>query len=247
MPEQTTLEGFISIEAALKAASRDIYHIYARRGKMTRQITYLQQASAEQDIPFELIDSEQFQDLAQGKSHGGLIALTGERHFTTLEALTSAVTSTSPLVIMLDGIEDPYNFAYAIRAFYAAGADGLVVQPRNWLSASAVVARASAGASELMPTAVAETPETAVDFFRSRKFTIAGTAKGNTTSLYKANLTGPLFLLIGGEKRGITRTLRRKMDLQLQIPYGRPFSQSLGTTAAAAILAFEIMRQRQIA
>ena len=54
-----------------------------------------------------------------------------------------------------------------------------------------------------------------------------------------------LFVLIGGEKRGVTRSFLERADLVLHIPYGRGFKQSLGTTAAAAILAFEVMRQRE--
>jgi 23S rRNA (guanosine2251-2'-O)-methyltransferase len=60
----------------------------------------------------------------------------------------------------------------------------------------------------------------------------------------RADLTQPLFLLIGGEKRGITRSFLRQADLRLEIPYGRAFRQSLGVTAAAAILGYEVMRQR---
>jgi tRNA G18 (ribose-2'-O)-methylase SpoU len=57
-------------------------------------------------------------------------------------------------------------------------------------------------------------------------------------------LTAPLFLIIGGEKRGVTRSFADAADMRLKIPYGREFRQSLGTTAAAAVLAFEVMRQR---
>jgi 23S rRNA (guanosine2251-2'-O)-methyltransferase len=145
---------------------------------------------------------------------------------------------------MLDGIEDPFNFGQAIRALYAAGADGLVVRPRNWLSAAGIVARASAGTAELMPTAVAETSLDAATFFRQHGLTIACTSDKGATSLYDADLTGPLFLLIGGERRGITRSFLDQADLKVQIPYGRSFSFSLGAAAATAVISFEAARQR---
>jgi 23S rRNA (guanosine2251-2'-O)-methyltransferase len=128
---------------------------------------------------------------------------------------------------------------------YAAGAAGLIVRPRNWMSAAGVVARASAGASEWIPTAVAETALDAADYFRSRGLRIAVADEDKAVSIYDADLAGPLFLVIGGEKRGITRSFLDQADLRLRIPYAREFDQSLGTTAAAAILAFEIMRQRK--
>jgi len=95
-----------------------------------------------------------------------------------------------------------------------------------------------------MPTAVAETALDAATHFRARGLTIACTAQQGAISIYEADLSGPLFLVIGGERRGITRSFLEQADLLLAIPYGRAFEQSLGTTAAAAVLAFEIMRQR---
>ncbi|MEJ2746907.1 MAG: TrmH family RNA methyltransferase, partial [Anaerolineae bacterium] len=116
----------------------------------------------------------------------------------------------------------------------------------NWLTAAGVVARASAGASELVPMAVAETAVAAAGFFRERGLVVACTAVTNSQSIYEADLTKPLFLLIGGEKRGITRSFLEQADVRLQIPYGRPFNRSLGAAASAAIVGFEVMRQRRL-
>jgi 23S rRNA (guanosine2251-2'-O)-methyltransferase len=145
---------------------------------------------------------------------------------------------------MLDGVEDPFNFGQAVRAFYAAGAHGLVVRPRSWMSAAGVVGRASAGASERIPTAQAESAEAAAEVFRAAGLRVAIADSQRAISLYDADLRIPLFLLVGGERRGVTRSFASKADLRLKIPYGRPFEHDLGTTAAAAVLAFEILRQR---
>ncbi|HYO89156.1 MAG TPA: TrmH family RNA methyltransferase, partial [Candidatus Limnocylindrales bacterium] len=141
--------------------------------------------------------------------------------------------------------EDPFNFGQAVRALYAAGATGLVVRPRNWMSAAAVVARSSAGASERIPTAVAETAQDAADAFRAHGLLIAVTDITRAVTIYEADLTVPLFLLVGGEKRGVTRAFADAADLRLTIPHGRDFWMSLGTAEATAVLAFEVMRQRQ--
>ena len=174
-----------------------------------------------------------------------MIALAGERRALPLEAL--AADRSDPFLVMLDGVEDPYNFGAAVRSLYAAGVDGLVLRPRNWLSAG-VVARASAGASELIPTAVADSPEAAATILRGRGFRIASAAPGRgSVSLYEADLSGPLFVLVGGEKRGITRSFRDRSDLLIHIPYGRPGAEALGTAAAAAVISFEVMRRRMTA
>jgi 23S rRNA (guanosine2251-2'-O)-methyltransferase len=243
MSEQTLLEGFISIRAALKANSRPIYGITVRRDKWDKGIAWLERTATQAGIPFERVEADTIDTLANGSTHGGLIAQVGPRQFVDITEIGQG--QPTPFVVMLDGVEDPFNFGQAIRAMYAAGAAGLIVRPRNWMSAAGVVARASAGASEWIPTAVAETALDAADYFRSRGLRIVVADEDKAVSIYDADLAGPLFLVIGGEKRGITRSFLDQADLRLRIPYAREFDQSLGTTAAAAILAFEIMRQRK--
>lgn len=242
MDEQAILEGIISIEAALRADSRPVHRLLVRRDDRDRDLERLARLAEGRGVPVERAAADEIDARAAGKSHGGVIALVGERRFAPLEDLIAG--KDRPLVVMLDGVEDPFNFGQAVRAFYAAGADGLVVRPRNWMSAAGVVARSSAGASEWMPTAVAETTQAAADFLRGRGLKVAVADKARAVSIYEADLRGGLFVVIGGEKRGITRSFADAADLRLSIPYGRRFEQSLGTTAASAVIAFELLRQR---
>lgn len=242
--ELAHLEGFISVQAALQGGHRTVHSIQLRTGKEDGQTRALEQAACKHDIPLSRVSADEIEKLAGGKTHGGVLAQVGPYQFAELSSL-AAGKKTPPFVVMIDGVEDPFNFGSSVRALYAAGADGLVVRPRNWLSAVGVVARASAGTSELIPTAIAETAADAADFFRASGLSIAcATDEPGNVSVYDADLTQPLFLLIGGEKRGITRSFLDQADLKLRIPYGRPLPHSLGTASAAAILAFEIMRQR---
>jgi len=96
-----------------------------------------------------------------------------------------------------------------------------------------------------MPTAEAESAEVAAEHFRARGFRVAVATSDKAQPMGTVDLAGPLLLLIGGEKRGITRSFMRTADLRVSIPYGRPFAHALGTATAAAALAFEILRQRQ--
>lgn len=244
MTEQAILEGHISIEAALKSGNRSLSALYVREGKHDSAVRAIVRLAQGAHVPVHRATAAQLDQLAMGGTHGGLVAVAGPRRYATLGDLLPQ--SHPAFIVMIDGVEDPYNFGYAIRALYAVGTDGLVVRPRNWLSAAGTVARASAGASEWMPTAVAETAEEAASFFRQHGLTVACTAKENAVPIDEVDLAGPLFLLIGGEKRGITRSFLDQADLTLQIPYGRSFRQSLGATSAAAMLGYEIMRQRRL-
>ncbi len=243
MSELAVLEGFISVRAALKAGSRPIQAIYLRRDKRDRGIAWLERAATAAGIPVQRVTADEIDARAGGSTHGGVIALAGPRRFVAISEL--GADSPAPFVAMIDGVEDPFNFGQAVRALYAAGCDGLVLRPRNWLSAAGVVARASAGASEWMPTAIAETVGAAAEHFRARGLRVAVADEERAIPLYDADLSGPLFLVIGGEKRGITRSFRDGADLRLAIPYGSAFDQSLGTAAATAVIAFEVLRQRR--
>lgn len=263
MENQTILEGVVSIMAALDATSRPIERLLIQDGKRTRPISYLRRRAQEVNIPIEMVPETAIAEMAGGHSHGGAIALAGERRYSSIESLVNGpgkpeperslpdqpqqgqAQVNHPFIVMLDGIEDPFNFGYAVRAVYASGADGLIVRPRNWLSAAGTVARASAGASERIPTAIAESIESAADTVRQFGLQVACTAKEGATDLYHVDLSVPLFLVIGGEKRGITRSFVERADILINIPYGRSFAQSMGTAAATSVLSFEVMRQRK--
>jgi 23S rRNA (guanosine2251-2'-O)-methyltransferase len=243
MEEQVVLEGAISISAALQARSRPIQAIYIRQGKDDPAVAQLVRRAQAAGVPVERVSEEFIAGRVTGHTHGGVIALAGPRRFHGLEELIAG--KESPCLVMLDGVEDPFNFGEAIRSLYAAGIDGMVVPPRNWTTAAGTVGRASAGAVELMPMAVAETALAAGEFFQARGLAVACAVKRNSIPIYDADLARPLFLVIGGEKRGISRPLVERADLLVEIPYGRPFAASLGTAAAAAVMGFEVARQRR--
>ncbi len=239
------LEGHVSIAAAIEAGQRVIHQLLIDENKRyDRRLSKLCRLAQNRGIAVSMLPRESIDQIASGNSHGGAVAWAGERR---LQHLADLLPGAKPaFIVMLDGIEDPYNFAGSVRALYAAGADGLVLRPRNWTSASAIVGRASAGASERIPLAIAQSPAEAAEFYRQRGLQIAIAAKtGRARSLFQADLKQSLFLLIGGERRGTSRSIEQVADLHLEIPYGQDFSQSLATVSAAAVIAFEVMRQRQ--
>jgi 23S rRNA (guanosine2251-2'-O)-methyltransferase len=244
MTNSRWIEGYVSVEAAVRAGNRPVEIIYVRQDKWDSSARQLQRLAQEAGVPLERVNAKTIAEIASGHSHGGIVARVGPHRFQSLPALLE--DRPNPCVVMIDGVEDPYNFGQTVRALYAAGISGLVVRPRNWLSAADIVTRASAGATEWMPIAVAETLEEAAEFFSSQGLLVACAVHDEAAvSIYKADLTRPLFLAVGGEKRGITRSFLSRVELPLFIPYGRPFGRSLGTAGSVAVLAFEIMRQRQ--
>ena len=239
MSDWLWIAGMIAVESVLQAQSREMQVIYTALDRFDGRISRLRRLAGERGVPIEARSEEELSGLAGSASHGGVVAQVGPRWMQPLDAL---IVGHAPVVVMLDGVEDPFNFGQAVRSVYAAGIDGLVVRPRNWLAVGTAV-RASAGATEFMPTAEVESPEAAAEALRPRGFRVA-VADEDGQPMDKVDITGPLLLVVGGEKRGVTRSFQRAADLRVRIPYGRPFAHALGTTGAATALAFEVLRQR---
>ncbi len=242
---QAILEGYNSIISCLKADSRDIYKILIDdnlKEKKPRALFPLKIKAEKMGIVVEYISSEMIDKLATGKTHGGVIAICGERKFVSLEKMLNQ--NKNGIFVYLDGIEDPFNFGQALRAIYASGADGVLLPSRNWMSASATVARASAGASELIPAAVVSVDDLLEFKKRGFKIVCSDLAK-NAVNYTDADLKAPLVFVIGGEKRGISSSVSKYADETVMISYGRDFKQSLGASEAAGILAFEILNQNK--
>lgn len=238
------LEGRVSIEAALAAGVRPIVEILATNPG-DRRLAFLRRAAAAADVPIRRAPADEIRRRVSGTSHGGVIALAGARTYVTLPELL-AQAGVPAFLVLLDGIEDPYNFGQAIRSVHAAGADGLVVRQRSWEQAAGIVTRASAGASELLPTAITDSPAVAADVCHAAGLRVmCATTRADATWLHEADLTVPLLLLVGGERRGVTRSFMDDADLLLRIPYGRRGAHALGAATSATLIAFEVLRQRR--
>ena len=245
MEESICLEGFAAVKGGLTGGFRVVEEILLDPQRDDRGVTWLRKEAERRGVPVRNTPREELDRIAGDRGHGGVLALVGKRMDRSPEQILSGSSGSTPFIVMLDGIEDPYNLGFAIRALWAAGVDGLVLRPRDWSNATSVIARSSAGASELMPTTLVNSPDEAATIFRDLGLTIAVTSKDKESrSLYEADLTLPLFLLIGGERRGVRRSFLDQADLLLEIPYGRDFRQSLGAASAASIIGFEVMRQR---
>ena len=241
------LEGMTSISALLNSQGendRSIQKIWidqAKKRSKAAEIGFLTAKSHELGFLVEFVSAEQIEAHTIGNTHGGIIAFCTAR---ALPPLCADLIQPNSFYVYMDGIEDPYNFGNAIRSLYAAGVAGVVVPPRNWMSAAGVVARSSAGASELIPIYTAD-PEDAVDLFRTAGYQILCAGIRDSVSLFDETFRFPVLLVIGGEKRGISRKLLDKADQIVRIDYGRSFRGSLSAASAATVMAFELFRQNK--
>ncbi len=248
--ESYIFEGMTSIRAVLKSIDNgtsdrkivEILYDEERYEARYKELNYLSKISDIYSFVMTKTTSAEINSLAIGNTHGGILAKCTER---TVHSLSSVQKMpNNGFFVMLDGIEDPYNFGYSLRSIYASGADGIILPQRNWLTAAGVVARASAGASELLPLYTSE-PSDAADYFKRMGYKVVCADKPNSVSIYEADLSKPIFLIVGGEKRGIRASVLEKADKIVRIDYGRDFGASLSAASASTVIAYEIYRQNR--
>ena len=248
--DSVIFEGMTSINAVLKASEsgrgRKILRVWYDKSKKNakrRELGFLKYASEKHGFDLIEADSEFIDKTALGNTHGGFLAECTERILPRLHC--TSLLADDGFYIMIEGIEDPYNFGYALRTVYAAGADGVILTERNWMSAAGVVCRASAGASELFDTFVTESAEEAIKIFKEKSYKIVCAGIRDSVSIFDADMKKPLLLIIGGEKRGISSGVLNFADKIVRIDYGREFKGSLSAASAASVLAYEVFRQNR--
>ena len=249
--DSTVFEGMTSIRAIIKGIdaginSRKIDHIYydtARISKIAKEVGYLKAVSNKYGFTVEPVTAERLEELTLGSSHGGIVATTGEREIPCLDE--NSEIDPGGFYTMIQGIEDPYNFGYSLRSLYAMGCSGIILPKRNWMSASGVVARSSAGASETFRMYTAEATD-AARYFKDKGFSIVCADENTDNVLGKCSLPLPLLLIVGGEKRGISGALLELADIRVKINYATEFRASLSAASATTMFAYEIMRQNML-
>ena len=242
-------EGMTSVRAVISAcengiSDRRIIRVLFDKDKKkskAKELGWLISKSREMGYRIDFVPREEIDAIVTGSTHGGIIAECTDR---TITPLNESEIRPDGFYAMLEGIEDPYNFGYALRSLYACGADGIILSPRNWMSAAGVVCRSSAGASELMPVFECE-PAIAADIMKNAGYKILCAGIRDSVSSFDCDMKKPVFLIIGGEKRGISSALLEKADEIVRIDYGRAFGGSLSAASAASMLAYEVMRQNR--
>ncbi len=247
--DSCVFEGMTSIRALLdnlkdgKENARKIKKILFDKEKeksKSKELGYLKKMAELFEFEIEGTNSQVIETYTVGASHGGIIALCTER---TYPKLTQESLVENGFYVMIEGIEDPYNFGYALRSIYASGADGIILSERNWLSAAGVVCRSSAGASERLNTYIST--DDFIKKFKDKGYKIVCADIKNSISVYEADLKKPILLIVGGEKRGISASILKEAHQIVRIDYGRKFDAALSAASASTILAFEIYRNNK--
>ncbi len=195
-------------------------------------------------IPVYYADRAAMDRMADGKAHQGVIAAASAYEYKSVEELleTARQRGEHPLLVVLDGVEDPHNLGAIMRTAECAGAHGVIIPKRRAASVNETVMKTSAGAADFIGCArVSNIARCLEDLKKQGVWTYACDMDG--TCCFEADLAGPAAIVIGNEGSGVSRLVRETCDAVVSIPMKGSIG-SLNASNAAAVVLYEIVRQR---
>ena len=230
----------------LLKAERTIDKILVQKGERTGSIVVLVAQAIERGIPVIETEKSKLDALAGYAPHQGIIAFAAEKEYCSVEDILqiAADRGEAPLIVICDGITDPYNLGAIIRCAECCGAHGLIIPKRRAVGLTPLVTKASAGAVEHLAIAkVANIASTVEQLKKAGVWTFAAEAGG--TSVYQTDFKGPCAIVLGSEGNGVSQLVQKTCDAMVSIPmYGRVNSFNVST--AAAILLAEAAHQHHL-
>ncbi len=229
----------------LLRSERSIDKLMVQRGERTGSIVVLVAEAIERGIPVIEVEKSKLDALSDFAPHQGVVALAAEKEYCEVEDILAIAEARGedPLIVICDGITDPYNLGAIIRCAECCGAHGLIIPKRRAVGLTPLVTKASAGAIEHLAVAKVVNIAATVEQLKKRGvWTYAAEAGGE--SLYQAKLKGPCAIVLGSEGNGVSKLVQKVCDGVLSIPmYGKVNSFNVST--AAAILLAEAARQNR--
>ena len=195
-------------------------------------------------IPVYFSDKAHMDKQASGGAHQGVIAVISDYSYCTVDDILqrAADRGEASFIIVLDGLEDPHNLGAVMRSAECAGVHGIIIPKRRSVSVTDTVAKTSAGAVEYMLCAKVANIASTIDELKKKGLGVCACEMGGQT-YHQQDLTGPIAVVVGGEGSGVSRLVREKCDFVVSIPMKGRIT-SLNASNAAAILMYEVVRQR---
>jgi len=242
---QIIIFGIHPVEEAIRSG-KQIDKILMKQGFRNDMIPGLFPLLREQNIPFQYVPVEKLNRLT-AKNHQGIIALVSELEYTELDKLIPFLfeQGKTPSIVLLDGITDVRNMGAIARSAECSGLDAMVIPSKGSAQINADAIKTSAGALSVIPVCRVATLPDAVKYLRDCGLLIIAATEKAETDYYQADFRQPVAIIMGAEDTGVDPKLLKSADRLIRIPMLGKI-QSLNVSAAAAVLFYEVVRQRRI-
>jgi len=236
--------GINSVTEALKARGRAFEWVGMAKERHDLRLQRLIEDCRKVGIPVRFLQRTELDHMAGNSSHQGVVAVTSAKQYNDLEDVIAAKRGKYSLIVVLDGVEDPHNLGAILRTADAAGANGLVIPERRAASVTGTVTKASAGASEHLPIAKVTNIARSIEDLKANNIWTVGLDERATQTYDALHYDMDCALVLGGEGKGLHDLVKRKCDFLVSIPMlGKV--PSLNVSVAAAVVLYEIVRQRR--
>ena len=224
-------------------AGKQIEKLYIRKGAEGQLMTELRDLCLRHRIRTQEVPVEKLNRLTRG-NHQGVVAQISPIGYVELNDILERVPEDeTPLIVLFDGVTDVRNFGAIARSAECAGAHGLIVPLKNAAPVNSEAIRSSAGALTAIPVCRVGSIRNTLKALQAEGYQVVGATEKSRKLLYDADFRKPAALVMGAEDTGISKEVLKLCDEQLAIPMIGKI-ESLNVSAAAAVLLFEIVRQR---
>ena len=195
-------------------------------------------------VPVESAPRHRLDRLAHGAHHQGIVAEAAAFPYTPLADLLSSVDEPA-LLLLLDSLQDPQNFATLLRTAQACGVTGVVIPEHRAVGVTPAVSNASAGAVEHLRVARETNLSRAVESLEAHDVWTYGLAVDASQPYWQLDWRAPAALVVGSEGSGLSRLVRERCDALITIPMAPNAVQSLNAATAGSLVLYEAFLQRQ--
>lgn len=239
--------GLHSVRTALKHGPESILEVWVEGArKQDRRVREVIGLARESRIPLNYVSREQLDEITDGSNHQGVAARTlapAARDEQDLQALLSNLDR-PPLLLILDGVQDPHNLGACLRSADATGVDAVIAPKDRSVGLTPTACKVASGAAESVPfIQVTNLVRTLKQLQSEHRVWLVGTAGEAESSLFTSDLTGPLGIVMGGEEKGMRRLTRECCDLLVRLPMAGAV-ESLNVSVATGVCLYEALRQR---
>ncbi len=241
--ELSKIEGRNAVLEAFRSG-RTIDKLFVLDGCKDGPVQTIVREARKHDTIINFVDKERLGSMSETKKHQGVIAVAAAYEYASVEEILAKAKEAGepPFIVILDSVEDPHNLGAVIRTANLAGAHGVIIPKRRAAGLTATVAKASAGAIHYTKVAkVTNITQTIKQLKEQGIWFVCADMEGEL--MYRQDLTGPIGLVVGSEGAGVSRLVKENCDLTASIPMKGDID-SLNASAAAAVLLYEIVRQR---
>jgi 23S rRNA (guanosine2251-2'-O)-methyltransferase len=238
-----TLYGLHPVAEALGAKRRTIQTVLVARKKTPDRLNALLAQAVQ--IPVREADADQLRILAGTDDHQGVVAIVSAYPTVDLADIVHGGQDLeqTPFLLLIDTVVDPHNLGALVRSALCAGVDGVVIPKDRSVPPTPSVSKASAGALEHIRLCRVTNMANTIKTLKKQGLWVVGLDRAAEQSVFAADLTGPLALVVGGEEKGIRPLVGQQCDFSVAIPQFGPVN-SLNASVAGAVVMYEALRQR---